>query len=208
MAGIQQALFMNLVAPPAGVTLVGFTTASGSSSGVINKPVGTTSGDIIVLFAWDGNSASWSIGSPGFTDLQAGAASNFGGAYRIAGGSEPSTYFITNGGTYTGIICAVFRGPSAFDAKSTYTYVPAASNITATAVTAVAANCLLIGGFAAGGNVNLSTPSGMTFIGRATEPGVGMFYQQLSSTGSTGTRTTTPSVSGYDMGAMMLTLKP
>ncbi len=192
----------------AGISLVAFTTLSASSSGIINKPSGVVAGDVIVIFAWaTDSSAAWSVPS-GFTDAQAGAGAQFGACYKVAGGSEPSTYQLTNGGTYMGLCCAAFRGSSGFDAKGAYATATGASTITAPSVTAVAANCLLIGGFAAGGNVNFSTPSGMTFVGRATDPAVGIFYQQLSSTGATGTRVTTPSGSGYDVGSMLITIKP
>ena len=194
--------------PINGLTVVGFNTLSANSVGTINKPTGTQAGDIVVIMSWANDSTGvWSIPS-GFTDLQAGVGTNLGVAMKVAGGSEPSTYTLSNAGTYCGLLCATFRGPTAFDAVGTYTFSSAASSITAPAVTAVAPGSFLIGCFAAGGNVNFSTPSGMTAVGRSTDPAAGMFYQQLTATGSTGTRTTTPSASGYDMGALMFTLKP
>ena len=210
MSAIQQALFMKGAAA-AGLTLVGFTTVSASSSGTVNKPAGTVSGDIVVIAGFDNsNVAAWSFGGGGtaFTDIQAGASNRMGMAWKVAGGSEPSTYFCTNSGTYTGVICATFRGPTAFDAAGAYTFSGAASSIAAPAVTAGSSSSVLIGAFAASGNVTWSTPAGMTAVGRSTEPSVTLFYQQLSSSGSTGTRTSTPSAGGYDLGAMMLTIKP
>lgn len=192
----------------AGISLVSFTTLNASSSGIINKPAGVVAGDFLVIFAWATDSSSaWTVPA-GFTDAQAGAGVKMGACYKVAGGSEPSTYQFTNGGTYMGLTCVAFRGSSGFDAKGSYFTDDPVNTLVGYSATAVAANCLLIGGFAAGGNVSFSTPSGMTFVGRSADPAVGVFYQQLTSTGATGNRSTTLSPGGYPAGSLLITIKP
>ncbi len=85
-------------APPAGPTYQSFTEAKNNSdvtSITVNKPAGTTSGDLLIgVVATDGTAgtfpppASWTLINSGTN----GTAVTVGTWYKIAGGSEPASY--------------------------------------------------------------------------------------------------------------------
>ena len=82
------------------------------SSVTVNKPTGTTSGDLLVIFTTHYNDVtSWPSGFTEFDEAidSGGEGEYLTGAWKEAGGSEPSTYTINFGGTdwSDGIIVAI-----------------------------------------------------------------------------------------------------
>src|SRR5678809_1327938 len=88
--------------------------ASGTSSVVCNKPTGTASGDILVAHVISEGSHAFTF--TGWTQIDnftttSGTTLRIASYWKLAGGSEPSTYTISiASGTYAELLIAAYSG--------------------------------------------------------------------------------------------------
>ena len=136
----------------------------------INKPAGVIEGDLMIALSAGSNGVSWS-GDTGWTeifDLGSNPAQRV--AYKVAGGSEPSTYTFTPASSIVAqshIIIAYRRAE--YVSIGSANYAGSGSPITAPSVTASAANMVAIALFVneAGGALS-SITSGWSILESAT----------------------------------------
>jgi hypothetical protein len=188
------------------------TSFGGGSNGTatVTKPSGTASGDVLLANIYTDNSETISLPS-GWTQLDTTLISvggSFGGsnfrhttAYKLAGGSEPTSYaFTPSGGGYTEAQVSAFSGcdgTTPIDAHNA----PAgtAHNLTIASITTSAAGCMVVAcclGWDGGG---FTTPSGWTSIGTGgSNFDYGSFYKLFASAGATGTVSITNSNGGSE----------
>lgn len=199
----------HLVEPVSGssppTVVAGYTTysvASNQSSRVINAPTHVSGDYIFVAYASDGDSDTASI--PGFTAIHGpvGIDSNSGVYYvfyKLAGGSEPSTYTLTNTVSERGVMVAwAVRGMSSLHLTGT----PASGTDgipSFAAMTTTVANTLRFN--IASGRADVLPYGTMTGYTKMAEIGVtsggqlGIFYKTVTAAGvdpsATVTQTTT-----------------
>lgn len=185
------------------------------TSYVMTKPSGVVSGNLLVaaLAVYDSTTvtitppAGWSAAAP-VARRTTGNVINIFTFYKIAGGSEPSTYTFTNSvSRYTVGVIARYTGANATTPIDTNTSGNSGSGttVTGTGITTTVANTRLIC-VTAGYNYGSSTPSGMT--DRAAFDGVNHFFDQVAaSAGSTGNRTGTQGGSDSWV-AVMFAIRP
>lgn len=181
------------------------TTTSGSANSVtLNKPTGTTAGDLLITH----------VGLPSSTvrltlDLPAGWAflrrdrSNLPAyavgsdlVYRIAGAGEPASYTfdLSSSSAYAGLMLRISgvdtRSP--FDAHAGLTG-PSSTNVTAPAVRSVADNVLLLEMAVIATSTTFASPGGMTEINDLDEGSLTIqaATQGIPTAGAVGTRTAT-----------------
>lgn len=194
------------VAPSTGITIVASATATGTNGTtlVVNKPTGTLSGDLLLLFI---TSTSNTVGTPsasGFTMLLDVDAPVSSVLYKVAGGSEPSTYSVSSGQTQPAICLLVaIRGSTNTLTSGTWSSSGTGTTITAPSITMPNSGLL----FAFYGmrvsqtaSMSLSTPSGMNVtlssVSANTSSGknyIGVYDQSVTS-GSTGNKVSTVTV--------------
>lgn len=181
---------------------------NGVSTLVINIPVGTAAGDIMIAFM-AGAAGTWT-GDTGWTEIaEQGSGAGLRVAYKIATGSEPASYTFTcssSSSTFSGSI-VTYRG-------ATYDTVGAiVSNIdpiTATSIN-VAANdsILLFFGTRRASGLTLTTPTGMAAVvtdSDAVSPSY-IIASQTVPIGATGTRSATAG-SNTNTAGVLLSIKP
>lgn len=203
MAAIQQMILASKVATP-----ISYRTATGSSTGTINKPSGIVPGDILIL-SGSANTAAGSWTPPsGFTDMFGGGVAASGACYRVVTGSEGATFNYTNGGGIISLLCLAFKDAAAVDVVGTPSGVSGASSLAANAITTSVPNCMLIALFASNAGVTFNAISGMTDINPLLNPAIVGYYELVAASGSTGTRTATTSGGGSDLSGGMVALRP
>jgi hypothetical protein len=184
----------------------------GTNNLVIPKPVGTISGDLMVGIFQD-YGLSTTVGIPaGWTafgsqiDHTLEAHTRIG--YKIAGGSEPSTYeFSTSIYDYP---CGLILTFSNYDATTPIQAIADyEDNDTATrtipSVTTAYENSYLIGFTHGYPGESTSTPSGMTLLQNVDSLGYHtLFGEAIAAVGATGTRTHTQSPSAYSSGISII----
>lgn len=192
-----------------------FTTASpaGSISSItINKPTGTVSGDVLVCIIWQdsdgtiGNLLTLSGWTQAGSNIAESGTSPYAKAwYKVAGGSEPSSYTwttSTNAST-VGVMMALTGVESTVPIRINPT-ADVGSGTTMSAPTVGAGSTppigdLLICSYAAqnGSTLTMSTPSGMTATGGADTSWISSFSftRVLTSAGATGAKSSTASSS-------------
>lgn len=174
---------------------------SGSGNNIsLVKPVGTTSGDLIITFVHKIVSGDWTEAS-GFTEIYDNLNTEF--AYKVAGGSEPATYDLvsTGGGGKVGTVLRVQRGVygtiGAFSASGASPVAPA--------ITMSRPGLLLAFFRRASGtspDVDYSVPTGMTLVVENHDYAFAIFAQNVGS-GDTGTRTSTASADSNHRGILL-----
>lgn len=185
------------------ITFVAATTGSGpnpSTSIVINKPAGTVDGDVLICAFFANITAPQTISPPagwtaGPTLLSTDRFSVF---YKVASG-EPASYTFTCNGTasWCGVM-ASYRGvdnATPIDVAGTI-----ANSLTATSVTTLTPNTMLVGLAGASDAVTVITPPG-SMTGRGFVHPDGFSNAELADetvpgTGATGTRTWTTTGAG------------
>jgi hypothetical protein len=206
----------------ASVTLVGTSTNTNHSatSIAINKPT-TNIGDVMIAHLSYSGCCSVSGTPPtGWTTIS--EENNSGGvtnllAYKIVTASEPSSYtwsFSASVNSAGGI--ADYSGVSPNWPVDAYAAADGSgTTMTAPAITATIASEELLGFFAGLGNNSWTVPTGMTQVWQldsgssSTDADAWLADQSLSSSGSTGTRTSTQSVTGaWDAGLAALYTAP
>lgn len=216
------------VAPSASApTIRASTTASGSTANtVINKPTGVVSGDLLIICASVANNTASIFTSTGFTSAANTTTPVSAVLYKVAGGSEPSTYTVATGtaidttitmfaittGTYTTGIVDI----------GTWSSSGTGTTITAPALTVTNTNSLLIAHYgvraATSGNTSATTtPTGMSAtLGSPSANSISLllsfnavFSEALTASGSTGTRATTFTRTGTTSGhhGILFTIK-
>lgn len=208
-------------AAPSGIAVraTSFGTNSGATTSVAALPTGTLAGDFLLAFtATDPDGPASVLTAPaGWT--QTGPDSNVTSAmhartfWKVATGSEPATYTFGATAASDGVVCVV-----AFTGVDTNTPIAVASTYGASATTATAVvaptttgtdTYFLVCGFTGQSAGTFSAPTGMTEIADQNFgwTAVALDGQQLTTSGATGTRTATHSVSSV-WAAMSLVLKP
>lgn len=192
---------------------------SSTTNVTVNKPATLADGDLMVAIAWSDDSlvhptapAGWV--QQGTTQSQSGIG--VGKVWRQIASSEPSSESWTvTGGNSASIIWVLaitgFDTATPFDISPTWTQNATASTTrTALAVSPTGTTSLLVVSFWSlpnfAGTDSYSTPTGMTEHGDQGDA-AGSSYassnldsQQLSASGTTGTRVSTTAVSGKWMG--------
>ncbi len=190
--------------------LVSFVT-SATGTTTVSKPGGINVGDYIFIIGSGTSLGTWTPPS-GFLDLFAAAGSSaisgsFGGmCVRIATGSEASSFTYGGAGSINTLLL-VFRGVAGIDNIGSALGQTATTSLAAPAATASFSTAMLLAGFTADSGVTINTISGMTQVANTGNPPASGYYQQLSASGSTGTRTATTS-SSTDMVGGLITLSP
>jgi hypothetical protein len=187
-----------------------FRSAATSTSTTCNRPPGTASGDLLIACipgAPQGQSITPPSGWTLIDRAQQAGDDIFGVAYwKIAGGSEPSSYTFTATGNdffamailrYDGHDPVTPIGPSTDNSGSGTTR-------TALGITTPEDNCILVAFIAATGT-STTTPSGMTQRAEILD-GLDVYDQTIATAGATGNRTNTGSSSGWV--AVMLAIRP
>lgn len=106
--------------------------ASGTTSLTVNKPSGVVSGDFLfaIMAAEDGAGVTWT-GDTGWTEIaDQGVPASLRIAYKVAGGSEPSTYTFTTSAITTVIGTIVAFTSSAYDSVGGFSTDSGSSNVT------------------------------------------------------------------------------
>lgn len=188
--------------------------ASGTANLTVSKPSGVVSGDLLVAIMWTartGASRSWTQPGGWTEAYDSGSSSNMNMAvaYKVAGGSEPSSYTFTLSNTDRNMQGIILRVPkAAWQAGGpAAAFVLSGGDVSAPSITA--ARGLLIAVFTGEqANTTYSTPSGMSPF-TADSDGSGfshaVFTQEVNN-GTTGTRTSGPST-GANSG-ILINLKP
>lgn len=186
----------------------GGTAGSSSTTLTITKPAGTVSGDLLLAaMSADGN-ATWT-GDTGFTEIfdqsAVGGSPGLRIAYKVAGGAEGASYAFTPSLSrkLSGIILRIPNG--AFDAVGAIGTSGSKLNCVAGAASLSSAGRLLAFFFSDASGDTYSTPAGMTLVASDTDgdaPSWAVFEQVVPS-GSTGTRTATPSANGGHAGILV-----
>jgi predicted phage tail protein len=171
------------------------------STGVTDKPPGTVSGDLLVGYFFDFiNGGTITIPS-GWTLIGSQVSAvdfEMKVAYKIAGGSEPSTYTHSSSSPDypAAIIACYYNIDSSNPIDANANNVGTSSTRTASAVTAAYANSELLVFTAGYPQTITSGITGMTLVEDVAELGYYTLYREaIASAGSTGTRTQTQSAS-------------
>jgi hypothetical protein len=190
-----------------------------SSSGTltINKPTGTQQGDIMVAVTASDNGTNMSELS-GWTRVVNVISDNFLTVqYKVAGGSEPSSYSFTCSSTsrlMSGCI-ATFRNCT-YDIKGSSSTTTSGNPVNAPSITPTLADSILLAIFANEDTGDeWSPPSGMTLVatdnynqgGANLRPCFAVFYQENVAASATGTRTCDLNSAGQTSG-ILIALKP
>lgn len=203
MAAIQQMILAGSIEPP-----ITFRSSASAASGTVSKPSGVVAGDILILIgAADTAAGAWGAPS-GFTDMFGFGASTGGACYRVANGSEGASFNYTNGSGFISLVCLAFKDATVVDVVGVASGASGVSSLAATSVTTTVANCMLIAVFGSNASVTLNAISGMTQVSSGANPPCAGYYQLLSASGSTGTRTVTTTGGGSDLVGGMLALRP
>ena len=181
--------------------------SAGVTTLVINKPTGTIEGDLMVAFMGSPASVTWT-GATGWTEVaDQGASPSTRIAYKVAGGSEPSSYTFTtsvSANTPSGSIVSIEGG--SYDAISTIN----TSNPLVIPRIDVAVNYSLLLAYFGQSSASITyTCAQMDLVVQdvdATAPSYGIFSNIVGS-GKTNTRTSN-SVGGGDRAGIMLAVSP
>lgn len=180
------------------------TASSTTGTLTCNKPAGVVSGDVLVAIIGYWNSAAPITPPSGWTLGDSGANGGNAGAWywKVAGGSEPSTYGWTFGGSVdeSHVVLAAYTGvdnTTPVDVSSKKTDSTGDGGLVATGVTMTGAGTLL---FLAGSNAGyvisapMAPPSGMTERAQVFGVEYGAAYladQEVAAAGATGNKTAT-----------------
>ena len=181
--------------------------SSALGTGTVTKPGGVVAGDFIFI---GGSSTSALVWTPpsGFTDLTGGVASVVGLCYRIATGSEGSSFSYSNGGAFLGTILGTFRGASAIDVVGAYNAAYGVTNIDLPSVTTTTNADMLIAVCGSDAGVSMNAVSGMTRLSAASNPPVALYFQLLTASGPTGTRNIPVGGGSANLVGGMVAIKP
>lgn len=205
-------------APYTGPTIRASTTAGGLNATTIIKPTGVVAGDLLIICASIANNTTGFIGCPGFTSATSTTSPISAVLYKVAGASEPSSYGVTFSNTNADTSITMFAVTTGTYSTGivnigTWSTSGTGTTITAPALTVTNANSLLIAHYgvraSVGGNTtSTTTPTGMTAtLGSPSSNAVSqllsfnaVFSQNLTASGSTGTRATTITRTGTTSG--------
>jgi len=194
------------------VTYVAAATTSNSTqtaSLVINKPTGTVEGDIMVALYGSNSGVTWASAS-GWTEvIDQGAAPSLSVAYKVAGASEDANYTFTSSvSRFLSGAILTFRG-AAYDVVGS---VATNTTMTASAITLSSNSSAIIAGFFDNGTSRTWSNPTSGLISAATDsdanaPSFAIYYQLNVSSGSTGSKTATPSGTN-NPASILVGLKP
>lgn len=192
---------------------------SSTTNVTVNKPTGLVDGDLLVAIAWSDDSLVHPAAPAGWTQqgtTQSQSGIGVGKVWRQVAASEPaSESWTVTGGNSASIIWVLaitgFDTTTPFDISPTWTQNATASTTrTALAVSPTGTDSLLVVSFWSLPNFTVAdsytTPTGMTEHGDqgdaagASYASSNLDSQQLSASGTTGTRVSTTAASGKWMG--------
>lgn len=200
----------------AAITLVGVVSAENASNSTsldVAKPSGVQAGDLLIAIMGAGSSTGTTWSQPsGWTEARdSGTSPNIGIAYKVATAGEPSTYsFASANSIAIGVTILAYRGAAIDVVGALGTVTTAAVATTAPSITMTSANALLIAVFmAAGASRAWGTPSGMALAVTKNDSRAPSYIvaTQAVGSGSTGTRSATPTGTGSNV-AVLIGLKP
>lgn len=178
--------------------------ASATDTLVVSKPSGVQAGDLLLAIMACNDTRTWT-GDTGWTEIfDTGAAPGLRAAYRIATGTEGSSFTFTMNASrlQSGIVLA-YRN-AAYDAVGS-SAADSDGSVTAPSVT-LSADGLLIAAFAnATGSRTFDTPSGMAPIAADTDsdaPSFALFGQEVGA-GASGTRDGVAALGGRVTGILI-----
>lgn len=186
---------------------------SSSTSLAISKPTGTISGDIMVAVTATAQPGSNMNQLSGWTRvLTVNSDNKLTVQYKIAGGSEPSSYTFTSGSSQKMSGCiATFRNVS-YDKIGSANTNAGSGQVGAPSITPTLNNSILLAIYASEeAGTTLVQPSGMTLVatdhpdqgGTANAPCFAVFYQKNVAASATGTKNCTLENSGQVSGVLM-----
>lgn len=186
-----------------------------ATSVTINKPTGTSEGDLLVAFFTTLNGGAWS-GDTGWTEVldQAGSGGKGGIriAYKVAGSSEGSSYTFTTTKDYGyGAIISIRN--AAWDTVGTLASGLSGSTQTANSITIGKSDAFLFAVFATTRQTtNWSSPSSglVSYLTGAASsyPSYAIYYDDFVASGSTGTKSATISGTAGDPTCVLFSVKP
>ena len=177
---------------------------------IINKPTGTTTGDLMIAFySADVTGVSWTP-PIGWTEVvEYTGRAGIGVAWKIATASEGTTYSFTfsgGGSTYNGFI-ATYRG-AAYDVSGTATN-SATSSVAISGITVTSNNSIALAFVAQSNNSATFTPaSGFSSLASdlSNRPASQLWSRNVES-GATGNQTFTSTNSG-NLSGVLVSIKP
>lgn len=179
----------------------------------VSKPTGTVANDLMIMFGAteNGQNADWS-GASGWTEVAEQAFEPcLRVAYKVAGGSEPSSYTFSMGSIMTASVVIVTFRKAAYDTVGT---ISSSTTQTASAITLSTSSSAILAFFArARSSTTWSNPtSGLISTATdsdSTAPSFALYHELGLSSGSTGTRSATPSSTAFDeLGCVLVGIKP
>lgn len=187
--------------------------ATSTNTVVINKPTGTQSGDLMIAFMAGGLGAiTWSGDTSWTAVTDQNALPNLRVAYKVAGGSEGSSYTFTASASTSHLTgCIVTYRGAAYNTIGSIGTAAAGGNCTAGAVTVSVDNSILLAAFAnRATSVTFPAPSGMSLLTEYTgssNTDWAIFSQSINA-GSSGTKSCNPSSASGEVAGVLLSIKP
>lgn len=185
---------------PPGVSFVAASSLSNSANGatvVVDKPVGTASGHLLIGIAISDGNPTWTPPS-GFTETSDQALGAFGEtSYKTAGGAEPSNYTFTASKATQKLSAAIIALSNA-QPGVVGTVGASAGSAVAPAITMTDDGMVLAIFASAQDGITWTTPSGWTPVvsdGDASTPSFAIFRKTVAA-GDTGTVTSATSFGG------------
>lgn len=194
------------------IEFVALSTATTSSTTLtINKPTGTTQGNLLIAIVFADPNVTWS-GDTGWTEVvDQGSGPSIRVAYKVAGASEASNYTFTS--SASGLIGgAIFTYKNAlYDTVGAIQTGVTGGVQVAPSITLAENASTLIAVFARAQTTTWSAPSaGLSLLTTQTvvRPAWAIFHQTDLPSGSTGTRQATPANTAGTLACVLIGIKP
>ena len=175
---------------------------SGSSSPVVNKPTGTASGDLMIAVISAATNSTSGPTCSGWTQLAwsgSGGLVSYAILYKVAGGSEPSSYTFSCPWTAYASIVTYRNAAIGLRSPNVY-YLPSASVVTLPEMSIPVTNSILFALYCVGDSSAPTTPGGMSSVVSYTGGSAGYnLFSESRSSGLTGTRASTTGAHGIGM---------
>ncbi len=189
-------------------------TANFSASLIINKPVGTVSGDFLIGTMASQSGGTWT-GASGWTErIDQGVAPTGRAATLMAGGSEPSSYTFTDSSLSVSVgMIMCFRGLQYDTIGGAADTLTGDGTLNITGITSAGGIIVaLVWSNQASGSIAHSTPAGFAKVATAisspnTYVGVSAFYKRVNAGATGGISINITGTTGENAG-ILLGLKP
>lgn len=193
-----------------GTATTGTQASSGGGTLTISKPTGVVSGDVLVAVIEVNNPSNVPATPAGWTLLDSGSTGPSSATYyKVAGGSEPSSYSWTVANLAAGVIAA-YTGCDPVNPVNVHGALnrTTASPLTATSITTTAP-CKIIFVAGIGGTPTITTPTGFTARGTAAGAADSAFLADMDQGATGATGNVTAAIGSTNNGyASLIALKP